>query len=393
MKNRVIIFGLGFMFNRYNEALVEHYNVISVTDNDNSKRDSVALVLKDISIIAPVEIPNLEFDEVIITNSSKEAILQIKQQLNELGVEDNRICLVEELSFLDDFIEEFYKTTIDNYKREFGVNESTSTSLPLVSQLARRQDIINLDCWIKPLSCIDLKYNPGIFNRKFWEWAFISQALYERDMLFPQKRGIGFACGQEPLPALFAKHGVTITATDLQEEHENSLQWKQTGQHSASLNALEYPSICDSDILYKNVSFSPVDMSNIPSKFYDFDFCWSSCAFEHLDSVEAGRQFILNSLKVLKPGGVSVHTTEFNLSSKSSIDNPYMNVFGMDFFESLRSEVELQGHKFMPFDYRLGNHPDEDYVYNFTNKSYSSHFKLELMTSIVTSIGIIIIKR
>ncbi|MFZ6873471.1 hypothetical protein ACO0LF_15555 [Undibacterium sp. Di27W] len=46
-----------------------------------------------------------------------------------------------------------------------------------------------------------------------------------------------------------------------------------------------------------------------------FDFLRSSCAFEHLGSIEHGKEFGYNAMHWLKPGGHTVHTTKFNLSS------------------------------------------------------------------------------
>ncbi|MCX7406030.1 MAG: hypothetical protein NT089_09920, partial [Planctomycetia bacterium] len=45
---------------------------------------------------------------------------------------------------------------------------------------------------------------PWRAHRKLWELAFIAQALEERGMLAPTRRGLGFAVGTEKLPSLFA---------------------------------------------------------------------------------------------------------------------------------------------------------------------------------------------
>jgi hypothetical protein len=51
-------------------------------------------------------------------------------------------------------------------------------------------------------------------HRKVWEWCYIAQALYERGVLAPGRRGLGFGVGKEPLVALFASYGCEIVATD-----------------------------------------------------------------------------------------------------------------------------------------------------------------------------------
>jgi len=66
-----------------------------------------------------------------------------------------------------------------------------------------------------------------LLMRKLWEWAFILQALEERGMLQPGRRGLRFAVGQEPLAALFASYGCTIVATDLGSESPESASWTE----------------------------------------------------------------------------------------------------------------------------------------------------------------------
>ncbi len=56
---------------------------------------------------------------------------------------------------------------------------------------------------------------PGRPHRKAWEWSAIAQALHERGMLEPGRKGCGFAVGVEPLTSLFAARGAEILATDL----------------------------------------------------------------------------------------------------------------------------------------------------------------------------------
>ena len=160
---------------------------------------------------------------------------------------------------------------------------------------------------------IRMSEKPMHFHRKIWEFCFIAQALYERDMLIPGSRGLAFGVGQEPLPALFASLGCEIVATDLPTEEANSGGWVETSQHAGSLEALNNRGICDPDIFYERVSFRFIDMRKLPGDLGIFDFVWSSCSLEHLGTIALGEDFIIQSLQYLKPGGVSVHTTEYNV--------------------------------------------------------------------------------
>lgn len=161
-------------------------------------------------------------------------------------------------------------------------------------------------------------------NRKIWEWCAISQALYERGKLGIGKSGIGFAVGNEPLPSLFANLGSNIVATDLGTDING---WGETGQHAKSLNDLLNESIVKKDVFFDRVRFEPADMnsiSHIPKESYDFT--WSSCALEHLGGLQNGLDFITNSIDLLKPGGVAVHTTEYNVSSNTDTISDGWNV-------------------------------------------------------------------
>ena len=57
--------------------------------------------------------------------------------------------------------------------------------------------------------------SPARFSRKQWEFIYIIQALSHSGMLARGKKGLGFGCGREVLPSLFAKYGCETKATDL----------------------------------------------------------------------------------------------------------------------------------------------------------------------------------
>ncbi|HEY1426202.1 MAG TPA: methyltransferase domain-containing protein, partial [Caulobacteraceae bacterium] len=153
-------------------------------------------------------------------------------------------------------------------------------------------------------------------HRKQWEYFFVAQALHERGVLKPGMRGLGFGVGREPLPAAFASFGATVVASDQSEDQAKHVGWVGTNEHSHDLSLLNDRGICPPEAFERLVSFQTVDMNDIPPDLEgQFDFCWSSCAFEHLGSLRHGIAFVKNAMKVLKPGGVAAHTTEFNLSS------------------------------------------------------------------------------
>lgn len=107
------------------------------------------------------------------------------------------------------------------------------------------------------------------YNRKVWEYAYIAQAVDEAGLLTAGSRAVGFDVGSEPLPAFFAAHGVDVVATD-----------------------------------------------RIPDGVGTFDVVWSSSVVAHLGSPERGLDFVLESCRLLKPGGVAVHTLELELTNQ-----------------------------------------------------------------------------
>jgi len=157
---------------------------------------------------------------------------------------------------------------------------------------------------------------PVMIHRKMWEWLFICQALGERDMLRPGRRGLGFGVGREPLVALFAGAGCEVLATDLTAEQARAAGWTDTGEeYAGGLDGLNDHGLCPPEEFASRVRYRDVDMNDVPRDIGTFDFTWSSCAFEHLGTLEAGEEFVVEQMRCVEPGGVAVHTTECNVSS------------------------------------------------------------------------------
>lgn len=240
--------------------------------------------------------------------------------------------------------------------------------------------------WIRKLG-----ENPR-FHRKQWEWVYICSALHERGLLKPGMRGLGFGVGTEPLAALFASLGMTVVATDQASESAVEGGWIKTGQHSASLAQLNSKNICPPDEFAKRVSFRHSDMNAIDSDLVDFDVCWSACCFEHLGSIEHGLKFIHNSLRTLKPGGVSIHTTELNLSSDIlTFESPVVSLFRKSDFKRLAQELRAAGHHVAPLCFYPGSHPLDQHI-DLPPETHDPHLRVEICGYATTSFGIIVTK-
>ena len=226
-------------------------------------------------------------------------------------------------------------------------------------------------------------------HRKVWEYCYIAQALQERGMLAPGRRGIGFAVGQEPLTALFASLGCEIVATDLATSEAVSAGWVGTAQHADSLDALNQRGICPSDLFHERVSFRFLDMRSLPDDQWGYDFIWSACALEHLGTLELGEELIYKSLKYLKPGGVAVHTTEFNVSSNAGTVCAGPDViYRRKDLERILSHLQELGYS-VESDFTLGNLP-ADQVVDQPPFKHQIHLRLSLGGYVSTSFGLII---
>jgi len=241
--------------------------------------------------------------------------------------------------------------------------------------------------------CDAFKETPR-FHRKQWECVFICQTLFERGCLIPGKRAIGFGVGREPLPSLFASRGVMVVASDLDIENAQRLGWVETTQHCTDKADLNQLGLCNPDDFNRLVTFRNIDMNEIPVDIGSFDFCWSSCALEHLGSIRHGLDFVRNSARLLNPGGIAVHTTEFNLSSNTrTIDNNEgFVIFRRQDIELLASELRAENFFVEEIDYCQGSDPLEQYV-DLPPYRQDVHLRLQLAGEFTsTSIGLIIRK-
>lgn len=230
------------------------------------------------------------------------------------------------------------------------------------------------------------------YHRKLWEFVFVLQSLWERGVIKPGAKGLGFGVGQEALPAFFASQGVRIMATDMTAEQAARAGWIASNEHAAGKAALARPGICPPELFETNVDFSVCDMNAIPETLRGFDFCWSACAFEHLGSIEAGLQFVENSLDTLKPGGWAVHTSEYTMSSNDvTIATGDTVLFRKRDYEELARRLTEKGHHVAPFDFTPGDGPIDRYL-DILPYRPEPHVIMALWGHQTTSIGVIVQK-
>ena len=237
------------------------------------------------------------------------------------------------------------------------------------------------------------------YQRKLWELCYVSQILHNEGKLQQGKHGLGFACGSEPLPSLFAKYGVHILATDLAPDRPESQAWINSGQHVASFERVRRPEICPDPSRLATIEGAYVDMNALPADLDGrFDFCWSICSLEHLGSIANGLNFIENSLRTLKPGGVSVHTMEFNINEGKTIVTGPTVLFQKHHLLNLAERLRSKGYQVYDFDFDSGHGILDGLVdlppYDQTGLRSCSfaHLKLSIAGFVCTSFSFIVKK-
>ena len=267
----------------------------------------------------------------------------------------------------------------------------------LQSKLCTQEDIEHpwLQHW-----CGQLHMHP-MYHRKVWEDCYVLQALWEHGMLREGKRGLGFAVGTEILVSFFASRGIHVLATDIDASDERAAGWRGSNQHAASRDALYKPWLVERQQFDRLCRYQPLDMNHIPRNLHrSFDFCWSVCSLEHVGSIEQGLQFALNSVECLVPGGIAVHTTEFNLhETGGTIDHWPTVLFQRSHIEALRERLAPRGHRMAELcldpgkgvlDRFVDVPPFEHQLRSSLHYEAAPHIKLSVDGFPVTSIGLII---
>jgi hypothetical protein len=226
----------------------------------------------------------------------------------------------------------------------------TAFSTPCADNPLSSRSCRHADCGSEYADWLGSLGIPPVVSRKEWEHVAIWRALDAAGQLAPGKRALGFGVGREPLVAAFAAKGVDVVATDLPVTDSRATHWLSTAQYSLESADLRNPRLCPDEAFSERVSVRPVDMNAIPDDLVGFDVVWSACAFEHLGSIEAGLSFVERAMECLAPGGIAVHTTEFNLDSdEDTLEKGPTVVYRQRDLDELRQRLALKGHAMSPF--------------------------------------------
>lgn len=237
------------------------------------------------------------------------------------------------------------------------------------------------------------RMRPGL-NRKLWEYLYIANALDHYAGLGEGVRVLGFGVGHERIPAVLAARGCQVTATDYASAGEwaaRSLEDVMRPNDGATDPHLAHLDICEPELFRQRVQYRNLDMNQIPEDLRGYDCLWSCGSLEHIGGLQNGLDFVERSLDCLKPGGIAVHTTEFNLSSnEATYDTPTMSFYRRRDIEGLAAKLLSQGHCLV-LNLTRSNSPIDNHV-DKPPFDYELTMNALVCGYLITSIGLIIQK-
>ena len=172
---------------------------------------------------------------------------------------------------------------------------------------------------------------PARFHRKQWEFAIIFLALKKYGMLKPDKLGLSLGGGNERVLYSIAKHIRQLTVTDL---YDQNTDWDCARTDDPNLFIIQSKPFPVED---EKIRALRMDMRQLDFDDQSFDFCYSSCAIEHIGDYSDFLQHLNEAYRVLKEDGVYVFTTEFHFGDET-IQDSHNFIFSGNYLNGLVAE-------------------------------------------------------
>ena len=175
---------------------------------------------------------------------------------------------------------------------------------------------------------------PARFHRKQWEFAMIFLTLRKFGLLNSQRVGLSLGGGNERVLYSIASHIKKLIVTDLYDEN-TSWDCARTTDPNEFIKSSKPFSVDDTKLQAMRM-----DMRSLDFEDNTFDFCYSSCAFEHIGNHQDFLDHLNEVNRVLKDDGIYVFTTELQFGEKTIADqNNY--IFSKDYISDLIAESKM----------------------------------------------------
>jgi SAM-dependent methyltransferase len=169
---------------------------------------------------------------------------------------------------------------------------------------------------------------PPRFHRKQWEFAAILLALRERGLLDAGRAALSMGAGRERLLYAVARRVGHVEATDLYDVDSGWDGARTADPQGWVLAGAPFP------VPAGRLTARRMDMRQLEFPDRSFDFCYSSCAIEHIGERGDFLRHLREVARVLRDGGVYAFTTEFH-HGPEVIEHPANFVFPAGYLEEL----------------------------------------------------------
>ncbi len=173
------------------------------------------------------------------------------------------------------------------------------------------------------------------FHRKQWEFASIFRALKHNGKLHSKSKGLSVGGGVERLLYSIAPHVGSLLVTDLYDE-QTTWDCARTSDPEVFVKSQKPFPVDD-----RNISVKRMDMRSLDLEKETFDFCYSTCAVEHIGHQDDFLRHFNEVARVLKQNGLYVMTTEVSYNTEV-IRDKHNYVFTLEYLEQLFDESDLE---------------------------------------------------
>jgi ubiquinone/menaquinone biosynthesis C-methylase UbiE len=175
---------------------------------------------------------------------------------------------------------------------------------------------------------------PPRFHRKQWEFAMIFLALKKLGCLNENMTGLSLGGGNERVLYSIAQHVNKLIVTDLYDE-DTTWDCAKTKDPDEYIKASK-----PFEVDLSKIKALRMDMRNLDFEDNTFDFCYSSCAIEHIGDFNDFVQHLDEVYRVLKEDGVYVFTTELKIGSETIKDENNF-IFSSSYLKDIFKNIKL----------------------------------------------------
>ncbi len=234
---------------------------------------------------------------------------------------------------------------------------------------------------------------PVQFHRKQWEFCFALRALEQAGMLERDSRVLGIGVGQEPIPAVLAAAGASVTLVNPDRVTARLNNWSNIVAIEDLTSRLNDRGICPAREFAERVK-QLVANPQQPADFgagSGYDALWTTFMMEHLGSVDRGLIWAEQVMDLLRPGGTAVIITELNCTSNvDTLESEAITLYRQCDIEALISGMSARGHR-ISANFDLGARPLDKHV-DLPPYSSNKHLKMYIDRYVCTSFGLVIRK-